>query len=403
MNLATSTRRSFLASAGVGGLMSSYAGPLRADAPKKGKIRVGILHSLTGSLGPTEMNLRDAEVLAIEEINAAGGVLGKQIEAITEDGQSKFTDIFPDKAKKLLIDDGVAVVFGCWTSVSRKVVLPVFEENNGLLFYPAAYEGNEQSPHVVYAGSVPNQHALPAVDWLLSKAGGGRKKLYLLGSDYIFPRTISHVVKRHMKAAKLEPAGDRFVPIGHLDFEAVVADIKKSGADAVLSSIIGDSNIPFFGQLRKQGVKAEDTPVCSLSLDEDDLRGLDADRCKGHLAAQSYFQSVATKENRAFVQRFRKRFRRERVVNAMMESAYSAVHLWKAAAEKAKSTDVKKVVEALPGLTFAAPGGKIEVDPKNQHVWKPFRMGKIGKDGQFEILHTSAKNIQPAPYKYVKG
>lgn len=406
LNPTTHSRRAFLTATGAAGLLLGSDGPhqpeSRGDAPKKDTIKVGILHSLTGFLALNETILRDAELLAVEEINKAGGLLGKQIVPVVEDTESKFSTVLPEKAKKLLEEDKVAALFGCWVSVGRKNVLSTVEKGNGLLFFPNPYEGNEQSPNIVYTGSVPNQLAMPAVDWLLSKAGGGRKKLYLIGSDFIYPRMLDHVLTRHLKAAKTTLAGRSFVPIGQQDFGTAVADIKKSGADAVLSTIVGDSNVAFFAELRAKGFTAKDLPVCSLLLDADELRHMDAKLCQGHLAARAYFQSIDTEKNRAFVKRFQAKYGKESVVGDTMESAYSAVHLWKSAVEKAKSTDVDKVRKALPGLTFDAPCGKIEV-AKNQHTWKPFRIGKIAKGGQVEILYTSAKTIEPDPYKHVKS
>ena len=246
--------------------------------------------------------------MAIEEINAKGGVLGKKIEAIVEDPESKFTDVFPEKAKKLLLKDKVPVVFGCWTSVSRKNVLPVFEENNGLLFYPVQYEGNESSKNVVYTGAAPNQQILPAVEWLMSKAGGEKKKFYLLGSDYIFPRTANLIIVKYLESKGLKPVAEKYTPLGHLEYQNIVQDIKKEDPDVIFSTINGDSNVNFYNELAAQGITADKCPVVAVSVGEDELRGLDPAKVKGHLAAWNYFQSIDTPVNKEFVKRFKAKY-----------------------------------------------------------------------------------------------
>src|SRR5437588_9743037 len=268
-------------------------------------IKVGILHSLTGTMAISEMSLKDVEVMAIEEINKAGGVLGRQIEPIIEDPESKFTTVFPEKAKKLLLKDEVAAVFGCWTSVSRKNVLPVFEENNGLLFYPVQYEGNECSKNVVYTGAAPNQQILPAVEWLMSPAGGNKKRFYLLGSDYIFPRTANLIVVRYLESKGMKAVDEKYTPLGHLEYQNVVQAIKKAEPDVIFSTINGDSNVNFYNELAAQGITADKIPVVAVSVGEDELRGLDPAKVKGHYAAWNYFQSIDTPRNKQFIQNFR--------------------------------------------------------------------------------------------------
>jgi urea transport system substrate-binding protein len=363
------------------------------------RVRVGILHSLTGFLGMSESTLRDAELLAIDEINKAGGVFGKQIDPIVEDPESKFTDFFPEKAKKLLVKDEVVAVFGCWVSVARKNVLPIFEENNALLFYPVAYEGSECSKNVVYTGSLPNQQVLPAIDYLWDKLG--KRKFYLIGSDYVYPRVVNYIVTEYLKKKyKADPVATTYVTLGHQEFEKSVADIVKAGPDVILNTIWGDSLVPFFDQFAKQGPGPDKMPVCLVQATEDDLRGLDPARVNGHLVASSYFQSVDSPKNKQFVSSFKKAYGKERVTNDAIEAAYFQVYLWKLAVEKAKSFQPDKVREALRGLEFEAPCGKVKVDEKNQHTWKPFRLGKI-KDGQMEIIHTSSEAIAPDPYPQV--
>jgi urea transport system substrate-binding protein len=365
-------------------------------------IVLGLLHSQTGTLAISETSLRDAELLAIEEINAAGGVLGRQLEAKSPDPRSRPLDLFPKRARELCERDGAAAVFGCWTSSSRKAVIPVLEEFGRLLFYPVQYEGNESSPQVVYGGSIPNQQILPAVDWLFSPAGGGRKRLFLLGSDYVFPRTANFIVKRSLAKRGLEPAGAAYVPLGHRQFAGAVEMILASKADCVLSTLNGDSNIAFFAALAEAGIDPETVPVVSTSVGEDELRNLPPEQVQGHLAAWSYFQSLPTEPNEAWVKRFRREFGYDRVTSDPMEAAYGLVHVWKAAVEKAGSLDTAAVREALrDGITFAGPGGELTIDPATQHACKRFRLGRIRPDRQFDIVHESAEPIPPDPYPQV--
>lgn len=371
---------------------------------KGGTIKVGILHSLTGTMAISEKSLKDVELMAIEEINKAGGVLGKQVEAIVEDPESKFTTVFPDKAKKLLNLDKVAAVFGCWTSVSRKNVLPVFEESNGLLFYPVQYEGNESSKNVIYSGAAPNQQILPAVEWLMSKAGGEKKKFYLLGTDYVFPRTANLIIVKYLESKGLKPVEEKYTPFGYNDYAPIIQDIKAKDPDVIFSTINGDSNVNFYNELAAQGITADKVPVVAVSVGEDELTGLDPSKVKGHLAAWNYFQSINTPKNKEFVERFKKFTKDDnRVTDDPIAAAYAQVYLWKAAVEKAGSTDVDKVREAFVKhgpIGFDAPEGQIKVDPKNLHVYKSFRMGKIRGDKQFDIIYETPP-IEPDPYPNV--
>ncbi len=402
MSSITLTRRLLLGRTAVLGLgLAASALPQlpRATAAGADTIKVGVLHSLTGAVKEEELPLRDAELLAIEEINAKGGVLGKRIEVVIEDPESKITDIFPEKAKKLLLEDKVACVFGCWTSVSRKNVLPVFEANNALLFYPPRYEGNETSKNVVYTGSLPNQQALPAVDWLKSKAGGEKKNFYLLGSDYIYPRMTNAAVSHHLKGVGLTPVGTNYVPLEQKDFRAVVRDIVVQRApDVVLSTLIGDSHIAFFDELATQGITPDKVPVLSLDLSDREVCPMDPKKVAGHLAAASYFQAVDTKRNQEFVKAFRAKYGKDQAISATVEAAYTQVYLWKLAVEKAKSVDVDQVRKALRGLEFEAPGGQVKVDEQNLHSWKPFRVGRITKDLTFELVYEAKTWIAPEPY-----
>ncbi len=405
------TRRDFLAKTGKASLTLAAAQALApfvlsgcsggGSGEGANSVKVGILHSLTGTMAISEASLKDVELMAIEEINAKGGVLGKKIEPIVEDAESKFTTVFPEKAKKLLLKDQVACVFGCWTSVSRKNVLPVFEENNGLLFYPVQYEGNECSKNVVYTGAAPNQQILPAVDWLLSKAGGGKKKFYLLGSDYIFPRTANLIIVKYLKSKGMEPVAEEYTPLGHLEYQAVVQRIKEKNPDVIFSTINGDSNVNFYNELAGQGITADKVPVVAVSVGEDELRGLDPSKVKGHLAAWNYFQSIKKPTNETFVKNFKAKYGQDRVTDDPIEASYMMVYFWKMAAEKAGSFEVDKVRDAFKSnIEFEAPGGKVKLDPKTQHTYKPFLMGKIRDDKQFDVVYSTPL-IEPDPYPQV--
>jgi urea transport system substrate-binding protein len=372
-----------------------------------GKIKVGILHSLTGNLAISESALRDAEILAIEEINKAGGVLGKKIDPIVEDGESQFTTTFPAKAKKLVVRDKVAAIFGCWTSVSRKNVLPVIEENNGLLFYPVAYEGNECSKNVIYVASTPNQQLLPALDWIVSKKGADRKRIFFVGTDFIYPRTTNFIARKYLKSHyDLEPAGEAYVPFGQREFAVIAQWIKESKADAIYSEIIGDSNINFYAEMATSGITPDKCPIFATFIGEDELRGIFPEQVKGHYAVQSYFEAIDTPTNRAFVKRFRARYGQDRPIFDGIASAYSAVHLWKLAAEKANSFDLDKVRTAISQVEFDGPEGKLTVSGQTLHTKKSLFVGRIrgnkqtDVERQFEIVHKAGP-IDPEPYPQV--
>ena len=363
-------------------------------------IRVGLLHSQTGTMAISETSLRDVELFAFEQINATGGLLGRQIEVWGPDPKSR-TDLYPKRAGELL-DWGAAAVFGCWTSSSRKAVLPVVEERDRLLFYPVQYEGNESSSHVVYGGMVPNQQVLPVIDWLASPAGGSRKKIFLVGSDYVFPRTANFVAKKYLTTKGMRPAGEMYLPLGHKDFEPVVNLIRASGAECVLSTINGDSNIGWFNALAAARVDPEKLPVVSTSIAEDELRNLLPENVAGHLAASCYFQSLPTEANRRWVADFRREFGHDRVTGDPLEPQWGLVHLWREAVERAGSLDTQAVRAAMrEGLEFAGPGGTVRLDPKTQHCTRFFRLGRIRSDRQFDIVHQSNAPIEPDPYPQI--
>ncbi len=362
-------------------------------------IKVGILHSLSGTMAISETSCKDASVLAIEELNAKGGVLGKKLEPVIVDGASNWP-LFAEKAKELLLTHHVAVTFGCWTSVSRKSALPVFEENNGLLFYPVQYEGEEQSLNVFYTAASPNQQLVPAAEYMLEQ---GAKKFVLLGTDYVFPRTANKVLKAYLKTKGVPDDAiiEEYTPFGHKDYQTIVAKIKdlaKGGGACVLSTINGDSNVPFYKEFANQGLTSSDCPVMAFSVAEDELRAMEVPPLVGHLAAWNYFMSIDTPENKAFIKAFKTRYGQERVTDDPIEAAYYGVYVWAKAAEMAKSVEVDKVRAQVYGLKFDAPGGAKEMDPKNQHTYKPVYIGEIQKDGQFKIIYKSKGLVKPDSY-----
>lgn len=373
---------------------ASGSGGAGEPASSGDTIKVGVLHSLSGTMAISEVSVKDAEMLAIEEINAAGGVLGKQIEPVVEDGASDWPT-FAEKAGKLLQQDKVAAVFGGWTSASRKAMLPVFEQNKGLLFYPVQYEGLESSPNIFYTGATTNQQIVPSVTWLLENRG---KKFYLLGSDYVFPKTANQVIKAQLAAEGGEVVGEEYTPLGHTDYSTIISKIKAAKPDIVYNTLNGDSNVAFFKQLKDAGISSEQLTTLSVSVAEEEIRGIGADVLKGHLASWNYYQTTDTPENKTFVEKYKEKYGADRVTADPIEAGYVAVYLWKAAVEKAGSTDVEKVKEAAKGLEFDAPEGKVTVDGENQHIYKTVRIGEVQEDGQFKELWNSGAPVKPDPY-----
>lgn len=361
---------------------------------KNRPIKAGILHSLTGTMAISESSVRDATLLAIEELNAAGGVLGRRIEPVIADGRSD-SPVFAREAERLIASEKVAVVFGCWTSASRKTVRPVFERLHGLLFYPVQYEGLEQSPNIVYTGAAPNQQIIPAVKWSLDHLG---KRFFLVGSDYVFPRTANAIIKAQAAALGGEIVGEEYLRLGSLDANEVVQKIADARPDVILNTINGDSNVAFFAALRKAGITPSHIPTLSFSIAENELRRMDAKTMAGDYAAWNYFQSLRSPENLRFVAAFRKRFGQDRVTNDPMEAAYFGVHLWARAVAAAGTTEVSAVLAALKHQSFAAPEGIVSIDPDTRHTWKTVRVGKIRPDGQFEIVWNSENPTRPLPY-----
>ncbi|MDX2053585.1 MAG: urea ABC transporter substrate-binding protein [Polyangiaceae bacterium] len=382
-------------------------------ADDKGPIKVGILHSLSGTMAISETSLKDVALMTIEQINAKGGVLGRQLEPVVVDPASNWP-LFAEKARELL-NKKVAVVFGCWTSVSRKSVLPVFEELNGLLFYPVQYEGEESSFNVFYTGAAPNQQAIPALEYLMSAKGGGAKRFVLLGTDYVYPRTTNKILRYFLKDQKIadEDIMEKYTPFGHSDYQTIVADIKKFAAGkrtAVISTINGDSNVPFYKELANQGLKAEDIPVVAFSVGEEELRGIDTKPLVGHLAAWNYFMSIDNPENKAFIQSWKDYVKAKnlpdgdkRVTNDPMEATYIGIKMWAQAVAQAGTTDVNAVRQAVGGQTVKAPSGFDAVmDGKNHHLIKPVYIAEVRADGQFEIVWKTEGPIRAEPWsKYV--
>jgi urea transport system substrate-binding protein len=378
---------------GCGGQSSQEAGS-EPKAPSSDTVKVGILHSLSGTMSISEASLKDAELMAIEEINASGGLLGKKIEPVTEDGASDWPT-FAEKAKKLLQKDQVATIFGGWTSASRKAMLPVVEQNKGLLWYPVQYEGLESSPNIFYTGATTNQQIVPAVSWLLKNKG---KKFFLIGSDYVFPRTANKIIKAQLKAEGGELLGEEYTPLGHTDYSTLISKIKGIKPDIIFNTLNGDSNVAFFKQLKDAGITSKDVTVMSVSIAEEEIRGIGGDILAGHLAVWNYFQTTNTPENKAFVEKYKAKYGKDRVTDDPIEAAYFAVHLWAEAVKKAGSFDVDKVKAAAKGIEYKAPGGTVKIEGENQHTWKTVRIGEIQPDGQFKEIWNSGSPVKPDPY-----
>jgi urea transport system substrate-binding protein len=383
-----------------------------ALAQAGGTIKVGVLHSLSGTMAISETVLKDTVLMAIDEINAKGGVMGKKLEPVVVDPASNWP-LFAEKAKQLITQDKVAVVFGCWTSVSRKSVLPVFEETNSLLFYPVQYEGEELSKNVFYTGAAPNQQAIPAVEYLMSKDGGAAKRWVLLGTDYVYPRTTNKILRAFLKSKGVAEADimEEYTPFGHSDYQSIIAKIKKFASEgkktAVVSTINGDSNVPFYKELGNQGLKATDVPVVAFSVGEEELRGVDTKPLVGHLAAWNYFQSIKSPANTEFIKKWSDYAKAKGIAghkdkpltNDPMEATYLGIMMWKQAVEKAKSTDTDKVIAAMAGQTFKAPSGIVsKMDEKNHHLHKSVFIGEVQADGQFKVVWKTKGPVAADPW-----
>ena len=381
-------------------------------------VKVGVLHSLSGTMAISETVLKDVALMAFDEINAKGGVMGMKIEPVVVDPASNWP-LFAEKARQLLTQDKVAVTFGCWTSVSRKSVLPVYEELNGLLFYPVQYEGEEISRNVFYTGAAPNQQAIPAVEYLMSKDGGSAKRWVLLGTDYVYPRTTNKILRAFLKAKGVADADimEEYTPFGHSDYQTIIGKIKKFAAEgkktAVVSTINGDSNVPFYKELGNQGLKATDVPVVAFSVGEEELRGVDTKPLVGHLAAWNYFMSIKAPANTEFTKKWAAYAKAKNIAghkdkpltNDPMEATYIGVYMWKQAVEKAKTFDVAKVSAAMGGQTFKAPSGITStMDAKNHHLHKAVFIGEVQADGQFKVVWKTKGPVKAQPWSpYIPG
>ncbi|MBW4513805.1 MAG: urea ABC transporter substrate-binding protein [Timaviella obliquedivisa GSE-PSE-MK23-08B] len=362
-------------------------------------IKVGVLHSLSGTMAISEKSVVDSTLLAIEEINAAGGVGGKKIEAIQEDGASDWPT-FAEKAKKLIEQDQVVVIFGCWTSASRKAVLPVFEEKNHMLYYPVQYEGQECSKNIFYTGAAPNQQIEPSVDWLLDNKG---KNFYLVGSDYVFPRTANTIIKAQLAAKGGKTVGEDYLPLGGVEVAPIIAKIKSilPNGGVIYNTLNGDSNVAFFKQMQGAGLGPDKYPVMSVSIAEEEVKAIGVEFLKGHYAAWNYFMTVDSPENKKYVESFKKMYGDDRVTNDPMEAGYISVNIWKQAVEKAggagSPTDLEKVRAAAYGQAFDAPEGPVKMN-NNHHISKTVRIGEVRDDGQFEIVYSTPQPVDPIPW-----
>ena len=375
-------------------------------------IKVGVLHSLSGTMAISESVLKDTVLMTIDEINANGGVLGKKLEPVVVDPASNWP-LFAEKAKQLIDRDKVAVVFGCWTSVSRKSVLPVFEEKNSLLFYPVQYEGEELSKNVFYTGAAPNQQAIPAVEYLMSKDGGSAKRFVLLGTDYVYPRTTNKILRAFLKSKGIPESDimEEYTPFGHSDYQTIISKVKAFASEgkktAVISTINGDSNVPFYKELGNAGLKASDVPVVAFSVGEEELRGVDTKPLVGHLAAWNYFMSIKNTPNTAFKKKWATYAKAKGIAghkdkpltNDPMEATYIGLNMWAQAVAKAGTTDTDKVIAAMAGQTFQAPGGFMStMDKANHHLHKPVFIGEVKADGQFNVVWKTKGPVVADPW-----
>ena len=382
--------RNFLRKAGLVAAIASLG--ISGAGAADDTIKVGVLHSLSGTMAISETTLKDTILMMIDDQNKKGGLLGKKLEAVVVDPASNWP-LFAEKARELIEVKKVDVVFGCWTSVSRKSVLPVFEELNSLLFYPVQYEGEESSRNVFYTGAAPNQQAIPAVEYLMSKDGGDAKRWVLLGTDYVYPRTTNKILRAFLHAKGVADADimEEYTPFGHSDWQTIVTNVKKFASEgkktAVVSTINGDANVPFYKELGNQGIKAEDIPVVAFSVGEEELAGLDATPLVGHLAAWNYFMSVDSPKNAEFIKQWQTFIKNpKRVTNDPMEAHYIGFKMWVQAVEQAGTTDVDAVRQAMYGQKVKAPGGFDSVMNVNHHLSKPVMIGEIQANGQFDIV-----------------
>ena len=389
------TRREFIKAGTVAAAAATVSAPFiwPKGAQAADPIRVGILHSLTGTIAIAEASVVDAEKMAIEEINKAGGVMGRPLEVIVEDGASDWPT-FAEKARKLLERDKVAAIFGCYTSASRKAVLPVMERYKGLLYYPTYYEGLEQSPNIMYTAQEGTQSAIASLDWLDKNKG---KTFYLIGSDYIWPRTMNKIANLHVKKIGGKIVGESYYPLGSIEFASEINKIKAAKPDVIWSTVVGGSNVAFYKQLQAAGINGKNQALCAMAVSEEEASGIGAENLEGFMSCMGYFQSLKNPANDKFVKAFKAKYGANRVVGDTMACGYTSVYLWKLAVEKAKSLEVPKVVAASSDLGFDAPEGKIKFHKSNHHLWKHARIGTFRRDGQIDMIYESAL-IEPNPF-----
>ena len=359
-------------------------------------VKVGLLHSMTGSMAISEQAVLDAEKLAIKEINESGGVLGKQIEYQEEDGASD-PSTFASKAEKLVDQDGISTVFGCWTSSSRKAVKSIFEDYDALLFYPVQYEGMESSSNIVYTGAAPNQQIVPAIEYLIDQ---GYTKYFLLGSDYVFPRTANMIIQAQLEAAGLEVVGEEYADMDQTDFAAIIAKIEAAQPDVIINTLNGTGNVSFFKQMSEKNYTSDKYMTMSFSIAEEEVATIGADILKGHLVSWNYYETTDTEKNKEFVEAYKKEYGENRVTSDPAEAAYDAVYLWKAAVEKADSFEVDDVLAAIEagGIYYDAPEGTVTIDGSNHHLAKPVRIGEVRDDGLIYEIYSTDAPVEPDPY-----
>ena len=357
-------------------------------------VKVGLLHSLTGAMAISEVPLRDAELLAIEEINEKGGVLGRKIVPVEKDGKSNPTK-FAENARKLITEDKVATVFGCWTSNSRKAVKPIFEEYYNLLWYPLQYEGMEASPNIMYIGASPNQQIVPAIEWCTANVG---KKLYLIGSDYLYPRTAHKIIKKQMAVCNGTIVGEDYVPMNQTDFSSIIKDIKAAKPDIIINTLNGNSNISFFKQLKNAGISSANTPVMSFSISESDVPYIGIENLSGHYTSWNYYETVDTFRNKEFVYNYKEKFGQDKNIGDPVEAAYVSVYLWAAACEKAGTFEIEPVRIAAKGLSYDAPEGLVTIEGSNQHLNKTIRIGTFSNEGKIVEVWSTPSTVRPDPY-----
>lgn len=384
-----------LSAAALAATMLTACGSGGSSSGDGDTVKVGLLHSLTGSMAISEKSVRDAEVLAIKEINAAGGVNGKQIEYVEEDGASE-PSTFATKAEKLIDSEGVSTIFGCWTSSSRKAVKPIVEEYGSLLWYPVQYEGMESSSNIVYTGAAPNQQIVPAIDYLLDQ---GYKKFFLLGSDYVFPRTANMIINAQLEAKGAEAVGEEYADMDQTDFAAIISKIEAAKPDVIINTLNGTGNVSFFKQMSEKNYTSNDYMTMSFSIAEEEVATIGADILKGHMVSWNYYQTTDTEKNKDFVKAYKDAYGENRVTSDPAEAAYDAVYLWKAACEKADSFEPEDVIKAVESgeISFDAPEGTVTIQGDNHHLVKPVRIGQVGDDGLINEIYATDP-VAPDPY-----